>query len=144
VRPADYEGARRFETGTPAFETIAGVAAAADFLFESPEPTGHEQDLLDRLERGLADLPGVVLYAPDPADERSPTTIFNLGDHHPDAVAAHLAEHRVAVWSGDSYARELIEALGLTERGGAVRASLVRYNDAADVDRLLDALAELA
>jgi cysteine desulfurase family protein (TIGR01976 family) len=143
VRPADYPGARRWETGTPSFETIAGVAAAAEFLMEEPEPTEHEQALVGRLDDGLASLPGVVLYTADPADERSPTTIFNVGDHHPDDVARHLAERQVAVWSGDSYARELIAALGLTARGGAVRASLVRYNDETDVDRLLEAVEEL-
>ena len=143
VRPADYPGARRFETGTPSFETIAGVAAAAEFLMEEPEPTEHEQALIGRVEDGLRALDGITLYAPDPADERSPTTIFNVGDRHPDEVAAHLAERQVSVWSGDSYARELIAALGLTARGGAVRASLVRYNDDADVDRLLEAVAEL-
>ncbi len=143
VRPADYPGARRFETGTPSFETIAGVAAAAAFLMDEPSPIAHEQELIERLERGLGALPAVELYAPDPADERAPTTIFNVGDHHPDAVAAHLATREISVWSGDCYARELIAALGLTERGGAVRASLVRYNDETDVDRLLEALAEL-
>jgi len=143
VRPADYPGARRWETGTPAFETIAGVAAAAEFLLESPEPTEHEQGLIGLLEDGLSALPGVTVYAPDPADERCPTTIFNVGDRHPDEVARHLASRQVAVWSGDSYARELIAALGLTQRGGAVRASLVRYNDRTDVDRLLEAVAEL-
>ncbi len=143
VRPADYPGARRWETGTPSFETLAGVRAAAEFLLEEPEPTTHEQDLIERLEAGLSGLPGIELYAPAPADHRAPTTIFNVGDRHPDAVAAHLASREVAVWSGDAYAQELIAALGLTERGGAVRASLVRYNDATDVDRLLEALSEL-
>jgi cysteine desulfurase family protein (TIGR01976 family) len=143
VRPADYAGARRWETGTPSFETIAGVAAAAEFLLEEPEPTEHEQDLIGHLEHGLRTLPGITLYAPDPADERCPTTIFNVGDLHPDDVARHLAERRVSVWSGDSYAQELIAALGLTARGGAVRASLVRYSERADVDRLLEAVAEL-
>ncbi len=144
VRPADYGGARRWETGTPSFETIAGVAAAAEFLMDDPEPTEHEQDLIAHLEDGLRSLPAVTLYAPDPADERCPTTIFNVGDRDPEAVAAHLAERQVSVWSGDSYAQELIAALGLTRRGGAVRASLVRYNARADVDRLLEAVAELA
>jgi cysteine desulfurase family protein (TIGR01976 family) len=143
VRPADYPGARRFETGTPSFETIAGVAAAAEFLMEDPEPTEHEQGLIARLEDGLRSLPGITVYAPDPADERSPTTIFNVGDRDPEDVARHLAGRQVSVWSGDSYARELIAALGLTARGGAVRASLVRYNDDTDVDRLLEAIAEL-
>ena len=34
--------------------------------------------------------------------------------------------------------------LGLRDRGSAVRAGLVHYNDRSDVDRLLAALAELA
>ena len=34
-------------------------------------------------------------------------------------------------------------AFGLTEAGGAVRASIVRYNDGSDVDRLLDVVDRL-
>ena len=48
------------------------------------------------------------------------------------------------MWDGDNYAYELIGRLGLRDSGGAVRASLVLYNDAADVDRLLQAVAELS
>ena len=36
-----------------------------------------------------------------------------------------------------------MEALGLQERGGAVRAGFVHYNTAEEADRLCDALAEL-
>jgi selenocysteine lyase/cysteine desulfurase len=143
VRPADYEGAPRFETGTPAFESIAGITAAAEFLLSEPDPAPVELALLDRLETGLRALPGVDLYAPTTGDERSPTTIFNVGDRPPDEVAAHIATREVSVWSGDNYARELVGALGLTERGGVVRASIVRYNDESDIDRLLEAVAEL-
>ncbi len=143
VRPADYVGPSRFETGTPAFEAIAGITAAAEFLAGEPDPAPAELALLDRLETGLRALPGVEVYAPTAGDERAPTTIFNVGDRPPREVAEQVAGHRVSVWSGDNYARELIAALGLTDRGGAVRASLVRYNDESDVDRLLEALATL-
>jgi selenocysteine lyase/cysteine desulfurase len=47
------------------------------------------------------------------------------------------------VWNGDNYAYELCRALGL-EPDGAVRAGLVHYNDASDVDRLLAGVGELA
>ena len=40
--------------------------------------------------------------------------------------------------------RELTGALGIRDSGSAVRAGLVHYNDQADVDRLLAAVAELA
>ncbi len=146
VRPADYQGPPRFETGTPAFESLAGVIGAAAFLAEtnSPETLAHEAGLLERLERGLAALDGVDLYAPTAGTERAPTLIFNVADRAPAEVAAALARHRVAVWHGHSYALELIDALGLTDRGGAVRASIVRYNDADDIDRLLDSVAAVA
>jgi selenocysteine lyase/cysteine desulfurase len=58
----------------------------------------------------------------------------------PEDTARWLAEHRVAVWSGTNYAWEFAHWLGLGD-AGAVRAGLVHYNDATDVDRLLDALA---
>ena len=49
----------------------------------------------------------------------------------------------MSVWNGDNYAYELMGRFGLQDSGGAVRASLVLYNTAADVDRLLEAVAEL-
>jgi selenocysteine lyase/cysteine desulfurase len=58
-------------------------------------------------------------------------------------VAAALAERRIAVWSGDNYACELIDALGLRATGGIVRAGIVRHTDSADVDALLTAVREL-
>jgi selenocysteine lyase/cysteine desulfurase len=47
------------------------------------------------------------------------------------------------VWDGDNYAYELMRRYGLDQSGGAVRASIVLYNDERDVDRLLEAVAAL-
>ena len=55
-----------------------------------------------------------------------------------------MASRKINVWHGDNYAWELTGAFGLRDSGGAVRAGLVHYNDEADVDRLLGALAELS
>ena len=41
---------------------------------------------------------------------------------------------------GDFYAARCIRALGLAERGGVVRASMVHYNTAEEVERLIRAL----
>ena len=47
--------------------------------------------------------------------------------------------------SGHYYAYELMmHRLGLAERGGAVRLSILHYNSADDIDAALTALAELA
>ena len=68
---------------------------------------------------------------------------ITVAGHTPLAVAEHLAAHRVNVWNGHNYAWELTAALGIRDAGSAVRAGLVHYNDAQDVERLLSALEQL-
>ena len=57
-------------------------------------------------------------------------------------VAKALAEQEIAVWDGNYYAWELEQVLGLAPHG-AVRAGFLHYNDAADTERLLAAVADL-
>ena len=146
VRPADYDGPERWETGTGQFEVMAGVGAAARFMVEQSWDvvTKAETALLERLEDGLRAMPGVVVYGPPAAEGRAPTTIFNLTGRSPQDVAEALAQRRIAVWSGDNYACELVDALGLRAGGGVVRAGVVRHTNEEDVDALLAAVGELA
>jgi selenocysteine lyase/cysteine desulfurase len=109
-----------------------------------PEVMAAEGQLLERLESGLRAIPGVTVYGPAAFEGRAPTTIFNLDGRDPAHVAHELAERKIAVWSGDNYACELIDALGLRERGGAVRAGVVRYTTTDDIDALLAAIQDLA
>jgi len=55
-----------------------------------------------------------------------------------------LAADGVHVWDGDFYAYTLMYALGLAQDGGAVRAGLLHYTTADEVDRLLAGLARLS
>ena len=48
------------------------------------------------------------------------------------------------MWSGDNYACELVDALGLRATGGVVRAGIVRHTTVDDVDAILAALTELS
>jgi cysteine desulfurase family protein (TIGR01976 family) len=146
VRPADYEGPDRWETGTKAFEVIAGIGGAVEFMAEHSWDTVAvtETALLDRLEMGLRAIGGVTVHAPPPTAERAPTTIFNVDGRDPMWVASALADRRIAVWSGDNYACELIDALGLRARGGAVRAGIVRHTVTDDIDALIDAMRDIA
>jgi selenocysteine lyase/cysteine desulfurase len=70
-----------------------------------------------------------------------PTFAFGVGDRSAAEAAALLAERGYAVWAGNYYALEVMERLGLPD--GAVRAGIVHYNSAEEVDGLLDALATL-
>jgi cysteine desulfurase family protein (TIGR01976 family) len=153
--PAGVPG--RFERGTAAFADLAGVAAAVEHLASlDPAAAGtrrqrvlasmaaveeYETRLFTRLLEGLAAMEHVTSYGR--AARRAPTAFFTVAGHTPGQVAEHLAARQVNVWNGDNYAWELAGVLGLRDSGGAVRAGLVHYNDEADVDRLLAAVAEL-
>ena len=132
----------RWETGTPAFEALAGTIAAARYLRETGFDAirAHEGALLARMLEGLGAIDGVKLHG-SPRD-RTPTVMFSVAGVRPAAVAAALAAERVAVWHGNYYAVELSRFLGL-EPDGAVRAGFVHYNDVEDVDRLLEGVARL-
>jgi cysteine desulfurase family protein (TIGR01976 family) len=130
----------RWELGTLPFEQLAGVRAAARFMLDRGVPLGwtEEHALGDKLDAGLRAIDGVgVLGERRPGD--APTRWFTVTGVEPETVARRLAEQRIAVWSGTNYAWEIAHWLGLGD-AGAVRAGLVHYNDATDVDRLLDAL----
>ena len=101
----------------------------------------HEKRLFRVLIGGLEAMERVTTYGK--ALSRTATAYFTVAGRTPADVAAHLAERKVNVWSGHNYAWELTAALGIRDSGSAVRAGLVHYNDRSDVDRLLEAVAEL-
>jgi selenocysteine lyase/cysteine desulfurase len=68
--------------------------------------------------------------------------MFNVAGRSAAEVAKALAEQEIAVWDGNYYAYELERHLGLAPHG-AVRAGFLHYNDAADAERLLAAVAAL-
>ena len=146
VRPASDAVPDRYETGTPSFEAIAAIGAAAEFLLDQTMPAiaAHEAALFAPLLDGLLATDGVRVYGPHDRDARTPTVAFTVDGHAPDDVARHLAAERIAVWSGDYYAVEAMAALGLSASGGAVRAGVACYTTADDVERLLTAVRNIA
>ncbi|KQS71184.1 cysteine desulfurase-like protein [Modestobacter sp. Leaf380] len=147
----------RFETGTPAFELYAGVAAAVEHLASlSPEATGtrrqrlatsmaavaeYEGALFDRLDRALRGMAHVqVLGSPL---YRTPTLSFTVSRMRPRQVATELARRNICAWDGDYYARELFDALGVNEQGGAVRLGLLHYNTAEEVEHMIESISDL-
>jgi selenocysteine lyase/cysteine desulfurase len=101
----------------------------------------HEDTLLEAALDGLRGMPHVTLHGA--AKDRAPTLMFSVAARTPEQIAAALAAQRIAVWHGNYYAWELERLLGL-EPHGAIRAGFVHYNDAADAERLLAAVADLA
>jgi cysteine desulfurase family protein (TIGR01976 family) len=143
VRPVpDEPVGGRFETGTLAHELLAGFVAAVAYL----DGLGwdgirqHERALGQRFLDGLPDR--CTLYGLPTMEGRVPTFAFRIEDVATRRGAELLAERGIAVWDGDYYAFEAMRRLGL-QPDGAVRAGFVHYNTFAEVDRLLEALAEI-
>jgi cysteine desulfurase family protein (TIGR01976 family) len=143
VRPApESPVGGRYETGTLAFELLAGFAAAVayldeigwDFIQEREASLG--QQFLD----GLPD--GWRLYGVPAMDGRVPTFAVRHEGLSPRSAAEQLGKRGFAVWDGNYYAVEIMRRLGLDD--GAVRIGIVHYNTADEVSRLLGALGEIA
>jgi cysteine desulfurase family protein (TIGR01976 family) len=142
VRPApDAPVGESFETGTLAFELLAGFMAALDYLAAVGWEFIHEQEraLGQQFLDGLPE--GWRLYGPPTMDGRVATFAIRSDALTPRAAAEALGERGFAVWDGNYYAVEIMKRLGLAD--GAVRIGIVHYNTADEVSRLLDALARL-
>jgi cysteine desulfurase family protein (TIGR01976 family) len=147
----------RFEYGTLPYESLAGTTAAIDFLADLVPGTGtrrerlavslealeqHESVLLAHLDDGLAHLPRTTRYG-DPSRHRTPTTLFTVADVPPAEVYQRLADRGVNAPAGTFYAYECARVLGIEETG-AVRAGIAPYTEKSDVDRLLEAVADIS
>src|SRR6266545_262724 len=170
VRPAHD----RWETGTANFEGIVGAAAAIEYLASVGERFGapfvnqagrvtgrrltlrtgmlairsYEMTLFERLLAGLEVVPGLRVWGVTDrarlAAERTPTAAVTIRGVTPRAAAEELGRRGIATWDGDFYAQSLIERLGLADSGGLLRLGIVHYNTTTEIDRLLDALADVA
>ncbi|WP_369256553.1 cysteine desulfurase-like protein [Geodermatophilus amargosae] len=142
----------RFELGTLPYELLAGTTAAVDYLASLGGDDGdrrarllagmaaveaHEDRLRERVEEGVAELPGVTLWSR--ARHRTPTLLLTWADRPAAEVSRALAGRGVNAPAGSFYAIEASRALGLGDAGG-LRVGLAPYSDDDDVDRLLEGL----
>ncbi|MGI9610686.1 MAG: cysteine desulfurase-like protein [Acidimicrobiia bacterium] len=158
IRPAPDTSPDKWETGTQSFESLAGVAAAVDYLAGLGDGasrrdaleaafdaiTQHETSLTHRFLSGISDINGVRLYGIDAADGRVPTFAISVDGMHPDEVARRLGAIGIFVWSGHYYAVEVMERLGVIDQGGLVRIGFVHYSTFEEVDLVVEALEHLS
>jgi selenocysteine lyase/cysteine desulfurase len=96
---------------------------------------------------GLLALPGLKFYGiSDVAklDRRCPTVAVRIAGHTPLDLATRLGERGIFTWDGNYYALNLTERLDVEKDGGFLRIGLAHYNTAAEVQRLLQGLREIA
>jgi len=157
LRPAPDSAPERFETGTQSHESMAGSAAAVDFLASLGNgPTRRAQlerafaefharkrELFARLWDGLGSIPGVTRFGPAAGGARTPTAAFTVKGVDSERVVTHLAARGVFASHGDFYASTIVEKLGLAE-AGLVRAGCAIYTTPDEIDRLLEGVATIA
>ena len=133
------EGPRKFEAGTRNVGGEVGFAAALDYMdaIGWDAMMAHEHTLLDRMLKGMAQMPWLTVYGDPTAANRFGVVSFNVNDVHPHDVATILDAGGVAVRAGHHCAQPLMDFLGI---GSCCRASVAVYNTEADVDALLENL----
>ena len=139
--PAD--GPHRFEAGTPPIAEAVGFGAAVRYLREvgMDRVRAHEQELtayaLGALDEHFGD--ACRVFGPPVGPDRGGVLSLAFRDVHPHDLAQVLDQYGVCVRPGHHCAKPLMRKLGVP---ATARASFGLYNDAHDVDVLIEGLHE--
>jgi cysteine desulfurase / selenocysteine lyase len=133
----------KFEAGTSQIAEAIGLGAAVDWIeaVSLERVRIHEEALVAQtLARLSAEVPGLTIHGPLDAAERGALVSFSLEGAHPHDVGEILGRDGVCVRAGHHCAQPLMRRLGVPATS---RASFAVHNSAADVERLLDGLANV-
>jgi cysteine desulfurase/selenocysteine lyase len=129
----------KFEAGTPPIAEAVGLGAAVEYLEQlgMERVRAHERSLTAYMLERLAEVPGLRVVGPPSAERRGGLASFTIEGIHPHDVAELCDRGGVCIRAGHHCAQPLMRCLGVS---ATARASVGVYNDASDVDALLDAL----
>lgn len=132
----------KFEAGTMPIAEAAGLSAAIDYLeaLGMDAVAEHEVELTRYALAALAERFGdrLAIYGPTDLDHRGATISFLFEGIHAHDISQVVDEHGVCVRAGHHCAKPLMRVLGVP---ATTRASFYVYNDTADIDALVEALA---
>ncbi len=137
----------KYESGSVNTPGILGLGEGVDYLRLRGlgDMRRHHEALAGKLLDGFRDIPQVVIHGPDSAGERVGVVSITLDGYDPQEVAATLdAAYRIQVRSGIHCAPRMHEALGTNKHGGTIRFSLGPFTTAAQIETVIDAVAEMA
>jgi cysteine desulfurase family protein (TIGR01976 family) len=173
VRPATNDAPNKFETGTQNHEGIAGMLGAIEYFDwlgnQSPDSgdwresgfsgrrltlkkamtaiRAYEFEMSRALIEAIESVPGTRMYGITDGrrlEERVPTVSFTMEGITPRRLAERLADEGLYAWDGNYYALAVTERLGVEDRGGMLRVGAVHYNTLEEVQRLREALHQIA
>ncbi len=156
-----FPGPGKLEPGAFPYELLYGAQGVPEYLREVSQrvcgPGDHpgfspayaaierqEHSLTSRLLAFLASEPAVQIVGdPEPGPDRLPTLSFVVKGRRSSEIPVRVDPHGIGIRWGHFYAPSLIEALGLTERDGVVRVSMVHYNTLEEIDGLIGVLSPI-
>jgi cysteine desulfurase/selenocysteine lyase len=129
----------KFEAGTPMIAEAVGLASAVDYLsaLDMTRVRAHERALTAYMLERLTEVPGLRVVGPPEAESRGGLASFTIEGMHPHDVAELADRGGVCIRAGHHCAQPLMRCLGV---GATARASVGVYNDATDIDALVQAL----
>ena len=127
----------KFEAGTPNISGTIGLGTAVDYLQSVGMDNIHEHEtaLHSYMVSKLKAVEGLRLIGT--ARDQASVQSFMLNDIHPHDLGTILDHQGVAVRTGHHCAMPVMQRFGVP---GTVRASIGLYNNAGDIDQLIDAL----
>ena len=145
--PGGYEvatGGRRYESWEKSYAAILGMGAAIDYALACGMPLLRERisALAEYARTGLAALPGIVVRDGGATAAERSGIVTITHDHMPAAELAPAIKARgvnVSLSTPD-YSRDAFDTAGIS---GLVRISPHAYNTQAEIDSLIDIVAEL-
>ena len=131
----------KFEAGTTPYVEAAGLGAAIRWLdsLGVDAVLAHELDVTHYLIDRLQEIDGLTIRGPL-EQPRGTAVSFTLDGIHPHDVAEILARDGICIRAGHHCAQPLMRHMGVPATS---RASIGVHNTRADVDRLIDGLAEV-
>ncbi len=129
----------KFEAGTPPIAEAVGLGVAVEYLrgLGMERVRAHERELTAYMLERLCEIPGLRIVGPPEADRRGGLASFTIEGMHPHDIAELVDRAGVCIRAGHHCAQPLMRCLGV---GATARASVGVYNEASDIDALVEAL----
>jgi selenocysteine lyase/cysteine desulfurase len=151
----------KFQPGNFNFELTYGLGGIVDYwndFYQHHFPNGTEKSLHKRIatateliQRHEEHLTSLVLdylknideiqiigYSESDAKQRVSTISFIHKTMNSQDIVRQIDPFNIGIRFGDFYAKKLIEDMGLIEKNGVVRVSLVHYNTEDEVKKLIN------
>ncbi len=127
----------RFEAGTPNIAGAIGLAAAIDYVQSLGFETigAHEHEVVSAAVEGIATIDGLRIVGTP--RERGSLVSFVIEGIHPHDIGTIVDAEGVAIRTGHHCAQPVMSRYGLA---ATARASFALYNQASDVEALVNAL----